>query len=130
MPLLVGRRGGVRPDRVVAGIEVLDDALDRPTLAAGVATFEDDEQAGPDLPGAELPAEVEAQLEQAALGDFDASLVLAARQPLREVELVESRRRAHRLRCYAGGQRGYAWDLSAADRGRSDVHAPALAAAR
>ena len=90
MPLLVGGRRGVRLDRVVAGIEVLDDALDRPTLAAGIATLEDDEQAGPDLPGAELPAEVQAQLEQTALGDFDASLVLAARQPLREVELVES----------------------------------------
>ena len=103
MALLVGGRRGVRLDRVVAGIEVLDDALDRPALAAGVATFEDDEQAGPDLAGPELAAEVEAQLEQPALGDLDTSFVLAAPQPLREVELVESVRRAHRLRCYVDG---------------------------
>ena len=83
------------------GIEVLDDALDRSALSAGVATFEEDEQSGADLAGAELPPEVEAQLKQPALGDLDASLVLPPPQPLREVELVESRRHAHRSRCYA-----------------------------
>ena len=76
MALLVGGRRGVRPDRVVAGIEVLDDALDRPALAAGVATFEDDEETGTDLAGPELTAEMEPQLEQPALGDFDTSFVL------------------------------------------------------
>ena len=69
-----------------------------PPLPAGVGTFEDDEQAGTDLAGPELAAEMEAQLEQPSLGRLDAPLVLAAPQPLGEVELVESSRRAHQLR--------------------------------
>ena len=46
-----------------------------------------------DLPGSELPAEMQAQLEQPSLGRLDALLVLAPPDPLGEVELIESVRR-------------------------------------
>ena len=74
----------------MARVEVLDDPLDRATLAAGVAALEEDEQPGSDLAGPQLAAEVEAQLEEPALGVGDAPLVLVAREPLRQIEFVES----------------------------------------
>ena len=53
---------------------------------------------GPISPEPSSTTEVEPQLEQSSLSGLDASLVLAAPEPLRQVELVESGRRGHHLR--------------------------------
>ena len=78
MALLVGRRLGERRDPVVAGVERLDDALDGAALAARVGAFEDHQQGRAELARAHLAAEVQAELEQAALGCVEPLVVLAA----------------------------------------------------
>ena len=67
MALLVAGGRGERRDAVVAGVERLDQALERTTLAAGVTPLEEHEQPRAELARAELPAEVEAELEEAPL---------------------------------------------------------------
>ena len=127
--LLVGRRRRVRLHGVVAGIEVLDDALDRPALAAGVATFEDDEQARTDLArNRARRRDGDAVAATGAGPTATAPLVLAPPEPL-------ARGRAGRV-CVGGSppamlrgwRNGYEWDSSAADRGPSASTPPSLAA--
>ena len=51
----------------MAGIERLDEALDRPALAGGVAALEHEQQARAELAGAHLAADVQAQLQPSPL---------------------------------------------------------------
>ena len=78
-----------------------------------------------DVARTELTTEVQPQLEQPALGDVDASLVLA--RPSRCVRSSWSSRSTGSPRCEARQMGdGSEWDSSAADHGPSDVHAPIL----
>ncbi len=149
--LLVGCRCAVRLDRVVAGVEVLDDALDRPALAAGIGPFEDDEQAGTDLApsradrrgagavggaGAAPRRRARSYSRRPSRGDRSSCASRPGWIPARshfafDVMLVRSDfPLAHSLRCYGDGDDGSGSDWSVADRGRKDVHAPTIAAHR
>ena len=59
MALLVERRRRERGDTVVAGVEALDELADGAALAGRIGSFEHDQQPWPELPVAELAAEVE-----------------------------------------------------------------------
>ena len=90
VPLLSRCGGRVVHDRVVTGVEVPDDGLDRPTLARCIGPLEQYEQARPDTTVAELSAQLEAQLQQSTLAVDEASFVLDTVEPLRQIESVDS----------------------------------------
>ncbi len=64
--------------RVVTRIERLDDTSHRATLAGGIDTFDDDEQARPDDAIVGLAAEMQAELVELLLRDGQATFVLVA----------------------------------------------------
>src|SRR5215217_2051906 len=97
MALLVERWLGERCDAVVAGVQRLDESLDGPALPRRIAALEDEQEAGPELAGAELLADVEAQLEPATLEGGELLVVLLAPKAHRQIERVEA---THRRRRY------------------------------
>ena len=113
MPLLVERRLGERGDAVVARIEPLDESLDGPALAGRIAALEHEQQAGSELAGAHLAADVQAQLQPPPLERGELLLVLLAPEARREIEHVEATHRRLRLGSSAG--RPEALDLDAVD---------------
>ena len=71
-------------------VQRFDQPLERATLAAGVLALEQHEEPGSQLARADLAAEVEAQLEEAALGCPEPDVVVGAAEPRGQVELSHS----------------------------------------
>jgi hypothetical protein len=90
VPLLVVGGGGELGDPHVPGVELLDQPLDRPALARGVPALEEHAQRRAQLPGADLPAEQQAQVHQPLLGLRQLLLGLLLRQSYGQVDLGET----------------------------------------
>jgi hypothetical protein len=89
VPLLVVGGGGELGDPHVPGVQLADEALDRPALPGGVPALEQHAQRRTELPPADLSAEQQAQVDQSLLGLLELLLGLLLRQADREVDVVE-----------------------------------------
>jgi hypothetical protein len=88
--LLVGRRGAEARHPHVTGVERRGEAADGPALAGRVPALEQHAHRWPQPAVPDLPAEGEAQLQQAALGRLHLPLLLLPAERLGEVELVQA----------------------------------------